>query len=219
MLSARTANVCATIALVFSLSGTAYAAKLYTGRDVRDGSLTGRDIRDGSIARADLSATLLRSISTGGSGGGSTLVGERGPAGPQGRQGAPGSPGAQGASGQSGGVGSMGPAGPVGPPGSQGEAGLAGTNAATSVVIRTGSGTLAANARSSYTKYCTGGARAVGGGGLAALTGNYLVASYPVDGNGVIVDGGIATGWRVVIQSAVASSDMNIKVFAVCVTP
>ncbi len=58
------ANVTSCLALVFALGGTAHAAGLIdggdvkngslTGRDVKNGSLTGKDLRDGSVHSADL---------------------------------------------------------------------------------------------------------------------------------------------------------------------
>ena len=76
------ATVIALVALFVSLTGTATAITLITGRNVKDGSLTGQDVKDGSLTRADLSAA--------------TLAGPRGPAGPVGAAGEPGEPGLRG---------------------------------------------------------------------------------------------------------------------------
>ena len=49
------ANVTATLALVLALgAGSATAAQLITGADVRNNSLTTRDVRDGSLLAKDL---------------------------------------------------------------------------------------------------------------------------------------------------------------------
>ena len=74
------ATVIALLALFVSLSGTATAITLITGRNVKDGSLTGQDVKDRSLTRADLSIGTLT----------------RGPAGPAGPAGEPGEPGLRG---------------------------------------------------------------------------------------------------------------------------
>ena len=63
------AHVASALALVFALSGTAYAGALITGRDIRDGSVTGKDVkngtltgtdvRDGSLSKADLASGIV----------------------------------------------------------------------------------------------------------------------------------------------------------------
>lgn len=50
------ALVLAFVALLVALGGTAYAAIVITGKNVKDGSLTGRDIKDGSLGRTDVRA-------------------------------------------------------------------------------------------------------------------------------------------------------------------
>ena len=66
------------MAFVAVIGGTAYAAALITGEDVKNNSLTGRDVRDNSLTKADLKGTL-------------GARGPRGPAGPTGPAGPPGS--------------------------------------------------------------------------------------------------------------------------------
>jgi hypothetical protein len=87
------ANVTATLALFFALTGTAVAggALLVTGADVKDRSLTGADIRRGSLGLATLSPEAR-----------ARLTGAAGPAGAQGAKGEPGAPGAPGAQGPAG---------------------------------------------------------------------------------------------------------------------
>lgn len=48
------ANIVSTLALILALSGTAYAAVVITGKDVRNGSLTGVDLKDASVRTADV---------------------------------------------------------------------------------------------------------------------------------------------------------------------
>ena len=74
------ATVIALLALFVSLTGTATAITIITGRNVKDGSLTGQDVKDRSLTRSDLSIGTLT----------------RGPAGPAGPAGEPGENGLRG---------------------------------------------------------------------------------------------------------------------------
>src|SRR4051794_6938583 len=114
------ANVTATIALFVALGGTAGAAVLMTGKNVKDGSLTGADIKNGSIATADVKdgGLLAKDFKPG-----ELVGGARGATGPKGDTG---SPGADGAAGALGAAGPQGPAGPAGAAGAPGQAGPAG---------------------------------------------------------------------------------------------
>lgn len=115
------ADVAATVALVLSMGGTAYAATvIYSSniadstiqsRDVRDdnllsrdvrngtltsadvlnGSLSGADVKDGSLGLADINDTAEQALKG--------QTGDQGPQGPQGLQGEPGEQGASGVSG------------------------------------------------------------------------------------------------------------------------
>jgi hypothetical protein len=90
------ANVVATLALFLSLAGgTAVAARLMTGKDVKDASLTGKDVRDRSLAAKDLKRGIIRRGQPG-------ARGPTGPAGPAGQPGEPGRAGADGAQGEAG---------------------------------------------------------------------------------------------------------------------
>lgn len=95
------ANVVATLALFFALSGTALAGAhvLITGADVKDRSLTGADLADHSVGVVKLTRGTA-----------AHLRGARGPAGPA---------GPAGASGQAGNDGAPGAAGASGPAGTQ----------------------------------------------------------------------------------------------------
>lgn len=90
--------IIAIAAVVLASVGSATAASLITGKNVRDDSLSGADIRDGSLTRADLAAEATSSAKRGPRG----RRGPRGLSGPPGPAGAPGAqgvPGAQGAAG------------------------------------------------------------------------------------------------------------------------
>lgn len=50
------ALVVAFVALLVALGGTAYAAIVITGKNVKNGSLTGADVKDGSLGRTDVRA-------------------------------------------------------------------------------------------------------------------------------------------------------------------
>ena len=116
----RYADIAATLALVVSLSGTAYAATVVTSanirdntiqsRDVRDGTLQGRDVADGSMTLADLNDTSEAKLRG--------QKGDQGPAGPEGPPGEPGAPGTDGSPGAPGADGAPGPKGDPGAPGS-----------------------------------------------------------------------------------------------------
>ncbi len=96
------ANVTATLALVVALSGTAYAAGVITGADIKNGSIATKDLKknavnskkvmDGSLLSADFKAGQLPAGATG-------PIGPAGPTGDKGDTGAPGGPGAPGAPG------------------------------------------------------------------------------------------------------------------------
>jgi hypothetical protein len=90
------ANVTATLALVFALGGTSYAALTITGENVSDGSLTGADLKDGSVGPADLAASQRNAV-TAKKKKKKARPGPRGPAGPAGAQGSAGLAGTPGA--------------------------------------------------------------------------------------------------------------------------
>ena len=94
--------IVAGLSLVLVTGGTAGAAKLLTGKDIKDNSITGADVRDRSLSPADFNGSVT------------------GPAGPQGAPGLPGAPGPKGETGAIGPVGPAGPAGPIGPSGLSG---------------------------------------------------------------------------------------------------
>jgi len=97
--------IVAGLSLVLVTGGTAGAAKLLTGKDIKDNSITSADVRDRSLTPADFNGSV---------------AGPAGPAGPQGAPGLPGAPGPKGETGAIGPVGPTGPAGPIGPSGLSG---------------------------------------------------------------------------------------------------
>ena len=163
----RSGVAVAAVALCVGAGGTAVAAKMITGKDVRNSSLTGIDIRNKSLTKKDFRGSI------------------RGARGPQGLAGAP---GAAGATGPSGVTGSTGPTGNAGNTGATGATGAAG---ATSVVIRQGSPTNFSSAAPGVaTATCQQGERAVGGGvNVAGEPDNAptgaaeIIESYPTSGD------------------------------------
>lgn len=90
------ANVMASLAILMSLGGTAYAAVILTGRNIKDSSLTGLDVKNGSLVTADLSAATRASFKgakgIAGAVGTPGARGLTGLTGPKGDTGAPGAP-------------------------------------------------------------------------------------------------------------------------------
>lgn len=100
------------LAMLLSAGGGAVAARLITGKDIKDGTVTGADIKDASLKYADLAAATR-----------TQLTGPQGPAGEAGIQGPAGATGPGGPAGPKGDAGSAGPAGPAGPKGDTGATG------------------------------------------------------------------------------------------------
>src|SRR3954447_9527019 len=104
-------------ALLLGGIGTAGAAKLISGKDVRDRSIRGRDIAKNSVYSSNLSNGLRKAIftqqsqsksGTNGQQGANGTKGDKGDTGAQGPQGAQGAPGSTGASGSDGAPGEAG---------------------------------------------------------------------------------------------------------------
>jgi len=101
------AMIVALVAVVLACAGTATAAKLITGKDIKNSSVTGADIKNSSLKSADVKNGSL-SASDLSSGARKALKGDAGATGATGAAGAAGAAGAQGVAG---------PAGPTGPRG------------------------------------------------------------------------------------------------------
>jgi hypothetical protein len=190
----RNSVAIAIVALCLGVGGTAVAAKLITGKDVRNNSLTGADIRNRSLTKKDLRGSIR---------------GPRGPQGAAGLRGATGSAGATGPAGPTGtaGVGATGPTGAAGP---------------TNVVIRQGSPTNFSGAAPGVaTASCQQGERAVGGGVNAAGESDTtptgaasMIESYPTPA----VSGGVPTGWAVSMTRNLAGTD-TATAYVICTSP
>lgn len=95
------------IAVLAVTSGTATAAKLITGKDIRNNSVTGKDIKNRSLGLGDLKAGARDALRG--------ATGATGASGAKGDTGAPGAPGAPGAKGEPGAKGDKGAKGDRGP--------------------------------------------------------------------------------------------------------
>lgn len=138
------ATVIATIALLFSLTGTAVAGGLITGANILNGSVSSVDVMNESLRTVDIrNGTLLPE----------DFKGKKFPTGPKGDQGPAGPAGAQGA------------AGPAGPAGPQGVAGLSQVTVVTAESASDSDGSKFVDA------HCPAGKRIIGGG--ATLVGAY----------------------------------------------
>lgn len=104
------AGVAATLALVTSLSGSAYAAVMVTSADIKNDTIASRDLRNGSVRGVDVKnqSLTLADLSE------AAVSQLRGQQGEQGLQGADGARGPQGPEGSTGEPGTTGPAGPAG---------------------------------------------------------------------------------------------------------
>jgi len=86
----------ATAILVLGIAATAGAARLLTGKDIKNGSLTGADLRNGSLGAKEFSDSALDQLSVrgpagpNGPAGGAGPKGDTGPQGPKGEKGDPG---------------------------------------------------------------------------------------------------------------------------------
>jgi len=164
--------VIACLALSIALGGTASAAVLITGKQVKDGSIAGRDVKNRSLGMNKLSTSAV-----------SSLAGQAGPAGPQGPQGEKGDQGPVGPTGATGPKGETGPAGPQGPAGPAGPSGISGWE------YRVSPGkSIPGNSPAYEPVDCPDGKKALGGGGSTESAGVYVFASAPTDpGTGWVV--------------------------------
>lgn len=83
------ATVAAATAVALAAGGTAVAASLITGKDVKNGSLTGKDVKNGSLKAKELTSGARRSLR-----GQKGAKGDTGAAGAKGDKGDKGDPGA-----------------------------------------------------------------------------------------------------------------------------
>jgi hypothetical protein len=106
------------IAVILAVAGTATAASLITGANVKDSSLTGADVKNGSLTSKDLSAGTVKGLSG--------QDGTNGPKGDTGATGAKGDTGVTAAKGENGAQGIQGVKGDKGDAGAPGAAGAKG---------------------------------------------------------------------------------------------
>jgi hypothetical protein len=99
VLTARVPFAVVVLALIAVGGGSATAAKLLTGKQIKNSSLTGADIRDRSLTAADFKGALPSDTSVSGRNGAPGPKGDPGAAGGPGAKGERGAPGAPGASG------------------------------------------------------------------------------------------------------------------------
>ncbi len=108
----QAATVISCVALFAAVGGTATAATVITGANIKNGSVTGADVKNSSLTGADVKN---RSIGTSDLSAGvvAALKGAAGATGPAGPAGPAGPTGAKGADGATGPAGPVGPAGPA----------------------------------------------------------------------------------------------------------
>jgi hypothetical protein len=100
------ALVAAIVALFVAFNGTATAALVLTGKNIKDGTITAKDVKNRTLGTNKLNDKAI-----------SSLKGRPGSAGPQGPAGPQGAPGPQGPTGDPGAQGPKGDPGPQGPSG------------------------------------------------------------------------------------------------------
>jgi hypothetical protein len=185
------------IGVFIATAGTATAAKVITGRDIKNGSITEKDLS--TALRQKLSVQVIEgpkgdagSAGTKGEVGATGPVGTtgaRGEAGPAGADGAPGAKGDQGDPGADGADGAPGADGADGAQGIQGPKGDPGDPGPASVTVRAGT-PVAIDALSAggATASCQEGEVAVGGGGhfTSSTLGVAITGSDPVSTPGSV---------------------------------
>ncbi len=208
--------IVALVALFVALGGTATAAVLITGKQVKDGSLTGADIKKKSLTRGHFKGPL--------SPGPAGPKGDRGDAGQNGTNGQNGAPGAPG---QGGTPGTAGMPGRDGTDGRDGTNGTNGTNGATNVIVSSAAtGSVGAGESQRAFAACPSGQKATGGGispneatpsGLALLS-----ESRPAKVNGDPVPAGqTPVAWSGVgtNRGTTGAPSFIFTVYVVCAAP
>ncbi len=195
------ALVVALVALFVAFSGTATAALVMTGQNIKDGTITGQDVKNRALGTNKLSKRAV-----------SSLTGERGPAGPQGPMG---EAGVQGPKGDTGAAGAQGP---------KGDTGVA------HVTTRTAGIAFAANGLVGETKdgaaMCQAGESVVGGGyrlpGGSIAVGSGIVPifaaveSRPANASGEpALNGQEPRGWYVEVQKG-TGTDGTAAITVLC---
>ena len=187
------AMVIACLALSIALGGTASAAVLITGKQVKDGSLSGRDIANRSLTGQDVRDRSLTPLDFNGSvqgpAGPQGPKGDRGQQGPAGASGPAGSQGLKGDRGEQGPAGASGPAGPAGRVGTQGPSGVSGWE------YRIAARDVPGDFARAVQVDCPAGKKPLGGGASTTHPGIARVHETAP----ATTSSGQATGWRVVV--------------------
>ena len=166
-----TAVLLAALVLSIGLGGTAAAASLITGKQIKDGTVRGRDVGNSSLTGADVADKSLSPADFSGS--------VQGPAGPQGPTGPQGPRGLQGP---------QGTAGPQGVKGDQGVPGISGLRYVTSEAASVGGGS-----KKGLYMYCDG--QKVLAGGLST---NFFADQAQLVQSAPLNDG---IGWFVSVKN------------------
>jgi Collagen triple helix repeat (20 copies) len=136
------ALVVALVAVLVAFSGSATAALVMTGKNIKDGTITAKDVKNRTLGTNKLSNNAV-----------SLLKGQPGPAGPQGPKGEPGVQGVQGPKGDT---------GPAGQQGPKGDTGVAQVTTRTAGIAFTADGTI--GEAKDQAAMCQAGETVVGGG-------------------------------------------------------
>jgi Collagen triple helix repeat (20 copies) len=195
------ALVVAIVALFVAFSGTATAALVMTGAQIKNGTITGKDLRNRTLGTNKLSKKAL-----------SSLKGQRGPAGSQGVA------GVQGPKGDTGAAGAQGP---------KGDTGVADITTRTAGIAFTANGSMGETKDGAA--MCQAGESVVGGGyrlpggsigvGSGVVPIFAAVQSRPANGSGEpALNGQQPRGWYVEAQKG-TDTDGTVAITVLCSSP
>jgi Collagen triple helix repeat (20 copies) len=195
----------AIVALLAGFSGSATAALVTTGKQIKDGTVTGKDVKNRTLGTKKLSTKAITS-----------LKGQRGPAGPQGPKGEAGVQGAQGLKGDT---------GAAGPQGPKGDTGVAQTTTRIAGIAFTANGSI--GEYKDGAAMCQAGETVVGGGyrlgenqsigvGAGVVPVFAAVQSRPANASGgPAVNGQEPRGWYVEAQKG-ANLAGSVAIAVIC---
>ena len=186
----------ACLALSIALGGTASAAVLITGKQVKDGSVSARDITNRSLTGLDVKDKSLTPLDFNGS-----VEGPTGPTGPAGPAGAAGPQGLKGDRGEQGPAGASGPTGPIGPTGARGPSGVSGWHYNTAVRYIKGDGNW-----DGWDVDCPAGKALGGGVSISSPYYSQVLETSPA---------GQGTGWHVAVRND-GSATFSAYAWVIC---
>jgi len=198
------ALVVALVALFVAFSGTATAALVMTGKNIKDGTVTGKDVKNRALGTNKLSKKALASLS-----------GQRGPAGPQGSKGEAGAQGVQGPKGDS---------GPGGSPGPKGDTGVAHITTRTAGIAFTANGSIGGSkdgaAMCQADESVVGGGYRLPGGSIGAGSGIVpifaAIQSRPANASGEpALNAQEPRGWYIEVQKG-TDTDGTVAITVLC---